>query len=66
MVRGTAVPDFEKIISFAVSDAAYWKMQNRRYRQALPLFSQNIANGVVFVKINIKKYLISLAGMGFF
>lgn len=38
--------EFEKIISFAVSDAASMKMQDRRFRQALPLVSQNIANGV--------------------
>lgn len=38
--------NFEKIISFAVSDAASMKMQDRRFRQALPLFNQNIENGV--------------------
>ena len=38
--------DFEKIISFAVSDAASMKMQDRRFRQALPLVSQNISNNV--------------------
>ena len=38
--------NFEKIISFAVSDAALMKMQNRRFRQALPLVSQNIENHV--------------------
>lgn len=38
--------DFEKIISFAVSDAAIMKMQNKRFRQVLPLVSQNINNMV--------------------
>ena len=38
--------NFERIISFAVSDAANMKMQNRRFRQALPLVSQNIQNQV--------------------
>lgn len=38
--------NFEKIISFAVSDAASMKMQDRRFRQALPLVSQNIDNNV--------------------
>ncbi len=47
--------NFEKIISFAVSDAAYWKMQNRRYRQALPLYSQNITNSVASADDYIQK-----------
>lgn len=38
--------NFEKVISFAVSDAASMKMQDRRFRQALPLVSQNIDNNV--------------------
>jgi predicted Zn-dependent protease len=38
--------NFERIISFAVSDAAFMKMQDRRFRQALPLVSQNIDNNV--------------------
>lgn len=37
---------FERIISFAVSDAATLKMEDRRYRQALPLLNQNIDNNV--------------------
>lgn len=37
---------FERIISFAVSDAATLKMEDRRFRQALPLVSQNIDNNV--------------------
>lgn len=39
-------PNFEKIISFAVLDAALMKYQDRRYRQVLPLVSENIANNV--------------------
>ena len=38
--------NFERIISFAVSDAATLKMEDRRFRQALPLVSQNIDNNV--------------------
>lgn len=38
--------NFEKIISFAVTDAAAMKMQDRRFRQALPLVSQNVNNNV--------------------
>lgn len=38
--------NFEKIISFAVTDAALMKMQDRRFRQVLPLVSQNIENHV--------------------
>lgn len=48
-------PNFEKKISFAVSDAAFWKMQNRRYRQALPLYSQNINNNVAIADDYIQK-----------
>lgn len=47
--------NFEKIISFAVSDAARMKMQDRRFRQALPLFSQNIDNGVATADDYIQK-----------
>lgn len=42
----TVDKNFEKIISFAVSDAASMKMQNRRFKQTLPLVSQNIVNNV--------------------
>lgn len=38
--------DFEKINSFAVSDAASRKYSERRYKQSLELFNQNINNGV--------------------
>lgn len=47
--------NFERIISFAVSDAAYWKMQDRRFKQALPLVSQNINNNVATVDDYIQK-----------
>lgn len=47
--------NFEKIISFAVSDAASMKMQDRRYKQALPLFSQNIENNVATADDYIQK-----------
>ncbi len=46
---------YEKTISFAVSDAARWKMQNRRYCQALPLLNQNIYNAVATVDDYIMK-----------
>lgn len=38
--------DFEKMVSFAVSSAAMKKYSARRYRQALRLIEQNIANNV--------------------
>lgn len=38
--------DFEKIVSFAVTDVATMKYQDRRFRQCLPLVNQNIENGV--------------------
>ena len=47
--------NFEKIISFAVSDAATMKMETRRYRQALPLVSQNIENNVATADDYIQK-----------
>ena len=46
---------FERIISYAISEAAYMKMQDRRFRQALPLFSQNIKNGVAIIDDYIQK-----------
>lgn len=48
-------PNFEKIISFAVLDAASMKMEDRRFRQALPLFSQNINNNVATAEDYIQK-----------
>lgn len=42
----TSDPQFERIISFAVSNAAMLKFANRRFKQVLPFVSQNIANGV--------------------
>lgn len=47
--------DFEKIISFAVSNAASMKIQDRRFRQALPLLSQNISNNVAVADDYIQK-----------
>ena len=47
--------NFEKIISFAVSDAATIKIMDRRFRQALPLVSQNINNNVATVDDYIQK-----------
>lgn len=47
--------NFEKIISFAVTDAALMKMQDRRFRQALPLVSQNIDNQVATCDDYIQK-----------
>ena len=47
--------NFEKIISFAVSDAATMKMQDRRFRQAMPLVSQNINNNVATADDYIQK-----------
>ena len=47
--------DFEKIISFAVSNAASMKIQDRRFRQALPLLSQNITNKVATADDYIQK-----------
>jgi len=47
--------DFEKIISFAVSDAATMKMLDRRFLQAMPLLSQNIENNVGIVDDYIQK-----------
>lgn len=47
--------NFEKIISFAVSDAAMMKMQDRRYKQALPLFAQNINNNVATADDYVQK-----------
>lgn len=46
---------FERVISYAVSDAAYMKMQDRRFRQALPLVSQNIKRGVAIADDYILK-----------
>lgn len=37
---------FEKMISFAVTSAARMKFEDRRFRQVLPLVSQNISNHV--------------------
>lgn len=37
---------FEQMMSFAVTNAARMKYQDRRFRQCLPLVSQNIENGV--------------------
>ena len=48
---------FEKIISFAVSDAATLKMQDRRFRQVLPLVSQNIDNQVATADDYVQKAL---------
>lgn len=38
--------EFEKMMSFAVTNAAALKYESRRYRQVLPLVDQNIENGV--------------------
>ena len=60
-IKNAGVPNntrdkkFEKIISFAVSDAATLKMQDRRFRQALPLVSQNIDNNVATADDYIQK-----------
>lgn len=53
--KKTVDKNFEKIISFAVSNAADMKMQDRRYRQALPLYSQNIENNVGIADDYIQK-----------
>lgn len=47
--------NFERIISFAVSDAANMKLQDRRFRQALNFFSQNIDNNVATADDYIQK-----------
>lgn len=39
-------PQYEKMVSFAVSSAALKKYTNRRYRQTLSLVNQNIENNV--------------------
>ena len=39
-------PQYEKMVSFAVSSAAMKKYANRRYRQTLSLVNQNIKNNV--------------------
>lgn len=39
-------PQYEKMVSFAVSSAAMKKYANRRYRQTLSLVNQNIENNV--------------------
>lgn len=38
--------DYEKKISFAISEVALMKMNNGRFRQAIALVNQNISNGV--------------------
>ncbi len=38
--------DFERIISFAITQTAISKFNNRRFRQVLPLVTQNIENKV--------------------
>ena len=38
--------DFERMVSFAITDVARMKYEDRRFRQCLPLVSQNIKNGV--------------------
>lgn len=42
----TVDANFEKIISFAVTNTAYLKYDNRRFREALEYTSQNINNNV--------------------
>ncbi len=39
-------PKFEKYVSFAVTSAARMKFEDRRFKQALAMFTQNVVNGV--------------------
>lgn len=51
-INNTGIPssnvsvDFERMVSFALTDVARMKYEDRRFRQCLPLVSQNIKNGV--------------------
>lgn len=48
-------PEFEKMVSFAISETAYGKFANRRFSQALDLLNINIKNNVATVRDYIVK-----------
>lgn len=46
---------FEKLISFAITNVASMKYEDRKFRQCLPLVSQNIENGIALADDYILK-----------
>ena len=52
---GTWSKPFEKLISFAITNVASMKYEDRKFRQCLPLVSQNIENGIALADDYILK-----------